>query len=138
MREGVTEIMRYYFELTFSILIETHRKLIAIHNIIYIYFCPQEELDLTAVNKAAMMALPAAKKWQIYCSRRPPPGQVMPLATAPQVEEYIKALNEIADVSHPSSFKIVNDHLVEVLVTIKDHLTMSRPRTIMCRKEQGK
>ena len=58
----------------------------------------QEELDLTAVNKAAMMDLPAAKKWQIYCSRRPPPGQAPPLATAPQVEDYIKALNEIADV----------------------------------------
>ncbi|XP_045532895.1 disheveled-associated activator of morphogenesis 1 isoform X2 [Pieris brassicae] len=56
-----------------------------------------EELDLTAVNKAAMMELPAAKKWQIYCSRRPPPGQPSALATAPQVEEYIKALNEIAD-----------------------------------------
>ncbi|KAJ2951435.1 hypothetical protein O0L34_g13588 [Tuta absoluta] len=56
-----------------------------------------EELDLTAVNKAAMMDLPAAKKWQIYCSRRPPPGQVMPLASAPEVEEYIKALNDIAD-----------------------------------------
>ncbi|XP_052742171.1 disheveled-associated activator of morphogenesis 1-A isoform X3 [Bicyclus anynana] len=56
-----------------------------------------EELDLTAVNKAAMMELPAAKKWQIYCSRRPPPGQPPPLATAPQVEDYIKALNEIAD-----------------------------------------
>ncbi|XP_039757203.1 disheveled-associated activator of morphogenesis 1 isoform X3 [Pararge aegeria] len=56
-----------------------------------------EELDLTAVNKAAMMELPAAKKWQIYCSKRPPPGQQPPLATAPQVEDYIKALNEIAD-----------------------------------------
>lgn len=56
-----------------------------------------EELDLTAVNKAAMMALPAAKKWQIYCSRRPPPGQPPPLATSPELEEYIKALNEIAD-----------------------------------------
>ncbi|CAH0625308.1 unnamed protein product [Chrysodeixis includens] len=56
-----------------------------------------EELDLTAVNKAAMMALPAVKKWQIYCSRRPPPGAPPPLATAPQLEEYIKALNEIAD-----------------------------------------
>ncbi|XP_047997795.1 disheveled-associated activator of morphogenesis 1-A isoform X1 [Leguminivora glycinivorella] len=56
-----------------------------------------EELDLTAVNKAAMMELPAAKKWQIYCSRRPPPGVVLPMGTAPQVEEYIKALNEIAD-----------------------------------------
>ncbi|CAG5043697.1 unnamed protein product [Parnassius apollo] len=55
-----------------------------------------EELDLTAVNKAAMMELPAAKKWQIYCSRRPPPG-APPLASAPQVEEYIKALNEIAN-----------------------------------------
>ncbi|KAL0878676.1 hypothetical protein ABMA27_003733 [Loxostege sticticalis] len=56
-----------------------------------------EELDLTAVNKAAMMELPAVKKWQIYCSRRPPPGQAPPLATAPQVEDYIKGLNEIAD-----------------------------------------
>lgn len=56
-----------------------------------------EELDLTAKNKAAMMALPAAKKWQIYCSRRPPPGQTPPLATAPEIEEYIKSLNEIAD-----------------------------------------
>lgn len=54
---------------------------------------------MTAKNKAAMMELPAAKKWQIYCSRRPPPGQTPPLATAPQVEDYIKALNEIADVS---------------------------------------
>ncbi|KAL4713308.1 hypothetical protein ACJJTC_015295 [Scirpophaga incertulas] len=55
-----------------------------------------EELDLTAVNKAAMMELPAAKKWQIYCSRRPPPGQVLQI-TAPQVEDYVKALNELAD-----------------------------------------
>lgn len=65
----------------------------------YLFFQLQEELDLTAVNKAAMMALPAVKKWQIYCSRRPPPGAPPPLATAPQLEEYIKALNEIADVS---------------------------------------
>ncbi|XP_013161888.1 PREDICTED: formin-like protein 3 [Papilio xuthus] len=55
-----------------------------------------EELDLTAVNKAAMMELPAAKKWQIYCSRRPPIGS-QPLASAPQVEEYVKALGEIAE-----------------------------------------
>ncbi|VVC94640.1 unnamed protein product [Leptidea sinapis] len=49
---------------------------------------PPEELDA----KFAELV-----KWQIYCSKRPPPGQVLPLATAPQVEEYIKALNEIAD-----------------------------------------
>lgn len=57
---------------------------------------------MTAVNKAAMMDLPAVKKWQIYCSRRPPPGTIMPLANAPEVEDYIKALNEIADVSFHS------------------------------------
>lgn len=33
-------------------------------------YCLQEELDLTAPNKAAMMDLPAEKKWQIYCSRK--------------------------------------------------------------------
>lgn len=46
-----------------------------------------------------MMELPAAKKWQIYCSRRPPIGS-QPLASAPQVEEYVKALGEIAEVSN--------------------------------------
>jgi hypothetical protein len=30
----------------------------------------QEELDLTAPNKAAMLSLPDEKKWQIYCSRK--------------------------------------------------------------------
>ena len=30
----------------------------------------QEELDLTPPNRAAMMALPAEKKWQIYCNRK--------------------------------------------------------------------
>jgi hypothetical protein len=33
-------------------------------------FCLQEELDLTAPNKAAMLSLPSEKKWQIYCSRK--------------------------------------------------------------------
>lgn len=35
-------------------------------------FCclPQEELDLTAPNKAAMLELPEEKKWQIYCSKK--------------------------------------------------------------------
>ena len=30
----------------------------------------QEELDLTPPNRAAMLALPAEKKWQIYCNRK--------------------------------------------------------------------
>ena len=29
----------------------------------------QEELDLSAPNKAAMLGLPKEKKWQIYCSQ---------------------------------------------------------------------
>lgn len=29
-----------------------------------------EELDLTAVNRAAMMGLPREKKWQIYCGQK--------------------------------------------------------------------
>ncbi len=37
----------------------------------------QEELDLTPPNRAAMMALPAEKKWQIYCNRK----KVSPLGT---------------------------------------------------------
>lgn len=35
-----------------------------------IYCALQEELDLTATNKAAMLSLPSEKKWQIYCSRK--------------------------------------------------------------------
>jgi hypothetical protein len=27
-------------------------------------------LDLTPPNRAAMLALPAEKKWQIYCNRK--------------------------------------------------------------------
>ena len=30
----------------------------------------QEELDLTPPNRAAMLALPPEKKWQIYCNRK--------------------------------------------------------------------
>ena len=30
----------------------------------------QEELDLSAPNKAAMLSLPLEKKWQIWTSRR--------------------------------------------------------------------
>ena len=30
----------------------------------------QEELDLSAVNRTAMMGLPNEKKWQLYCSQR--------------------------------------------------------------------
>ena len=32
--------------------------------------CLQDELDLSATNKAAMMSLPDEKKWQLYCSQK--------------------------------------------------------------------
>lgn len=34
------------------------------------YFFPQDELDLTDKHREAMFALPAEKKWQIYCSKK--------------------------------------------------------------------
>lgn len=34
------------------------------------YFCLQDELDLTEEHRANMFALPAEKKWQIYCSKK--------------------------------------------------------------------
>lgn len=34
------------------------------------YFSSQDELDLTDKHREAMFALPAEKKWQIYCSKK--------------------------------------------------------------------
>ena len=35
------------------------------------FFSPfQDELDLTDKHREAMFALPAEKKWQIYCSKK--------------------------------------------------------------------
>ena len=37
---------------------------------IIVFFSRQEELDLTAANRSAMLELPLEKKWQLYCSRK--------------------------------------------------------------------
>lgn len=59
-----------------------------------------EELDLTAPNKAAMLGLPAQKKWQIYCSRKlqtdEPDGQ-MPKSGPTTPEQYIEWVKEISN-----------------------------------------
>lgn len=34
------------------------------------FLLSQDELDLTEEHRANMFALPAAKKWQIYCSKK--------------------------------------------------------------------
>ncbi|XP_065208750.1 disheveled-associated activator of morphogenesis 1 isoform X3 [Planococcus citri] len=52
-----------------------------------------EELDLTAPNKAAMMDLPAEKKWQIYCSRKKDVENATDLSQNPeQYVEKVKAM----------------------------------------------
>ncbi|KAK4021110.1 hypothetical protein OUZ56_003040 [Daphnia magna] len=53
-----------------------------------------EELDLTPPNRAAMLALPAEKKWQIYCNRKKDPGQESDVSNPP--EHYIAKVNSIA------------------------------------------
>lgn len=35
-----------------------------------LFFSSQDELDLTDKHREAMFALPAEKKWQIYCSKK--------------------------------------------------------------------
>ncbi|KAH8387035.1 hypothetical protein KR093_004218 [Drosophila rubida] len=60
-----------------------------------------EELDLTAPNKAAMLSLPAQKKWQIYCSRKLPlettdgPGGAAAITQPPTAEHYIERLKDL-------------------------------------------
>lgn len=57
-----------------------------------------EELDLTAPNKAAMLSLPAQKKWQIYCSRKSPIDEVDGHAIStvpPSPEHYIDRLKDM-------------------------------------------
>jgi len=58
-----------------------------------------EELDLTAPNKAAMLNLPAQKKWQIYCSRKIPidsiDGNSVAISQPPSAEHYIDRLKEV-------------------------------------------
>ncbi|XP_014239797.1 disheveled-associated activator of morphogenesis 1 isoform X2 [Cimex lectularius] len=54
-----------------------------------------DELDLTAPNKAAMLALPKEKKWQIYCSQKKDiEGQQTDLSQLP--ENYIEAMKNLS------------------------------------------
>lgn len=42
-----------------------------IASFVLFFFSPfQDELDLTDKHREAMFALPAEKKWQIYCSKK--------------------------------------------------------------------
>ena len=58
----------------------------------------QEELDLSAPNKAAMLSLPLEKKWQIWTSRRGTDQADTNLSNNP--EDYTDRLRDIAMVSY--------------------------------------
>uniref|UniRef100_A0A8C9R826 Dishevelled associated activator of morphosis 2 n=1 Tax=Scleropages formosus TaxID=113540 RepID=A0A8C9R826_SCLFO len=57
--------------------------------------CLQDELDLTDRNREAMFALPAEKKWQIYCSKKKEQEDPNKLATS-WPDYYIDRINSMA------------------------------------------
>jgi hypothetical protein len=59
----------------------------------------QEELDLSAVNKAAMLGLPNEKKWQIYCSQRAGDDRANLTNNSNKPEVYIEKVRSLAMVS---------------------------------------
>ena len=64
-----------------------------------VYRALQEELDLSAPNKAAMLGLPLEKKWQIWTSRRGTDEGDTNLSNNP--EDYTQRLRDLAMVSYP-------------------------------------
>lgn len=62
-----------------------------------------DELDLTQANRQAVLALPANKKWQIYCSRKGngtlDNGGLRTTDLSGDPEDYINRLKTIASVS---------------------------------------
>uniref|UniRef100_A0A8C0UTV3 Dishevelled associated activator of morphosis 1 n=1 Tax=Cyanistes caeruleus TaxID=156563 RepID=A0A8C0UTV3_CYACU len=61
-----------------------------------------DELDLTDKHREAMFALPAEKKWQIYCSKKKDQEENKGATSWP--EFYIDQLNSMAAVSIPPEF----------------------------------
>lgn len=72
----------------------------------------QEELDLTAPNKAAMLSLPSEKKWQIYCSRK---GGEDTVDQTHAPEHYIEKLRTLATViPNLSNLRFFNQLLLQL------------------------
>uniref|UniRef100_A0A669F0P8 Dishevelled associated activator of morphogenesis 1b n=1 Tax=Oreochromis niloticus TaxID=8128 RepID=A0A669F0P8_ORENI len=63
----------------------------------FVIFILQDELDLTEKHREAMFALPAEKKWQIYCSKKKEQEENKSATSWP--EYYIDQLNSMAAVS---------------------------------------
>ncbi|XP_037833695.1 disheveled-associated activator of morphogenesis 1 isoform X2 [Kryptolebias marmoratus] len=73
-----------------------------------------DELELPEQNRAAMFALPAEKKWQIYCSKKMGPGE-KELTSWPQF--YINQLNSMAARKSLLSVEEENQKVVDGLKT---------------------
>ena len=58
----------------------------------------QEELDLSAPNKTAMLSLPQEKKWQIYCSQKGSLGCDTGLSNDP--EFYIDSITQLSGLDY--------------------------------------
>ena len=86
-------------------------KIIILTNV---YFFPQEELDLSAPNKTAMLSLPKEKKWQIYCSQKGSLGNDTGLSNDP--EFYIEIVNRLSglEFSHDLGMHSVENIVAEV------------------------
>ena len=65
----------------------------------------QEELDLSAPNKAAMLSLPLEKKWQIWTSRRGAVDGSSSTGLSSDPEDYTVRLQELAMQHFPASLE---------------------------------
>ena len=81
----------------------------------------QEELDLSAPNKAAMLSLPLEKKWQIWTSRRGTDQADTNLSNNP--EDYTDRLRDIAMVS-------VQELLLYIVIMLTHYFSFSFPQVM--------
>lgn len=79
-----------------------------------------DELDLTQTNRQAVLALPANKKWQIYCSRKGngtlDNGGLRTTDLSGDPEDYINRLKTIASVSEWNCLtesRLINDGIID-------------------------
>lgn len=84
-----------------------------------------DELDLTQANRQAVLALPANKKWQIYCSRKGngtlENGGLRTTDLSGDPEDYINRLRTIASVSRKQTYnyEILNLACYELFIIFR-------------------
>uniref|UniRef100_A0A6D2X601 Dishevelled associated activator of morphogenesis 1b n=1 Tax=Takifugu rubripes TaxID=31033 RepID=A0A6D2X601_TAKRU len=71
----------------------------------FLFSTVQDELDLTEKHREAMFALPAEKKWQIYCSKKKEQEENKSATSWP--EYYIDQLNSMAAVNEEERNKTI-------------------------------